>query len=97
MSDSLNFSFNNSLVPRRTCSYCKRKRTAQKMVAIEYPLLRKTALHCKECYAKFASQDTVHIERKISLVPPRGMYPRGYLDVTFTDINTQKGLSNGQK
>ena len=35
---------------RRICSYCLKKRYIEKMVLIYYPLIKKRAWHCKECF-----------------------------------------------
>ena len=50
---------------RHVCSYCNKKRYEDKMIAIYYPLIHKTAWHCIPCFFKF---DTLYIPtgRKMS-------------------------------
>ena len=40
---------------RRCCSYCFKKRYVEKMVLIYYPLIKRRAFHCRECFEKIES------------------------------------------
>jgi len=40
---------------RRCCSYCLKKRYVEKMVLIYYPLIKRRAFHCRECFDNIES------------------------------------------
>ena len=54
---------------RRQCSYCYKKRYVEKMVLVHYPLIKRTAFHCVECFEKFDSLSDFRYLNKLS---PRG-------------------------
>ena len=53
---------------RRQCSYCLKKRYVEKMVLVHYPLIRKIAFHCVEC---FENTDKLSVVRYLDKLSPR--------------------------
>lgn len=54
---------------RRKCSYCLKKRYVEKMVLVHYPLLKRTAFHCIECFEK---ADTLSRFKYLDKLSPQG-------------------------
>jgi hypothetical protein len=51
---------------RRQCSYCYKKRYVEKMVLVHYPLIKRTAFHCVECFEKFDNLSDFRYLNKLS-------------------------------